>query len=239
MTDSEILENYQQPLPVSFRVIGVGTDTAGIIEKVKSFGYDCVGCIVVQSPGDCIPVDEDQMAIIVAHDNEDMANAIAKTYHDAGVLTIGLIDKAACDCYDSIAVDAHFNDYPEIIKTLLQPIVTQGYITFDYHDLSMELRDSEHFKTLTVEAGNVETAIAEIQKSFDRDNVKGAEYISFHLYWSRDRQPAVTVGELKNITNLISSLPETVNAMWTVNFDDAMPADKIRLSIIISGKKLR
>lgn len=225
MTDSEILENYQLPLPVSFRVIGVGTDTAGIIDKVKSFGYDCVGCIVAQSPGDCIPVDEDQMAIIVARDNEGMANAIAKTYHDAGVLTIGLLNNAASGCYDSIAVDAHFNDYPDIIKTLLQPIVTQGYITYDYHDLSMELRDSEHFKTLTVEAGNIEIAIAEIQKSLDKDNVTGAEYISFHLYWSRNRQPAVTVGELEHITNLISSLPETVNAIWSVNIDETLPAD--------------
>ena len=74
MTDSEILEKYQQPFPVSFRVIGVGTGVADIIEKVKSFGYDCIGCQLVNSAAECIPTDEDQMAIIVSRDKEAVAN---------------------------------------------------------------------------------------------------------------------------------------------------------------------
>ena len=45
-TDSGILENFQQPFPMSFKVIGVGNGVTDIIEKVKSFGYDCVGCLV-------------------------------------------------------------------------------------------------------------------------------------------------------------------------------------------------
>ena len=45
MIDSEILEKYQQPFPVSFKVIGTGMGAIDIIEKVKSFGYDCVGYI--------------------------------------------------------------------------------------------------------------------------------------------------------------------------------------------------
>lgn len=239
MTKMNEIDSFMAPLPVSFRVTGIGTGATDIIEKVKSFGYDCVGCQVVNSADDCIPTDEDQMAIIVARDTEDLANAIAKTFHDAGVLTIGLLYDADYSCYDSVNIDADFRDFPNIIKTLLQPIVTQGYITYDYHDLNTELRDSKHFKTLYVELGDVETAIAEVQKSLDKVNVKCAEYISFHLYWSRDRQPAVTVGEVKHITDLISSLPETINAMWSVNIDETLPADKIRLSIIMSGKGLK
>ena len=46
MTDLEILKKYPQTLPVSFKVIGIGTGAADIIEKVKSFGYDCVGCFI-------------------------------------------------------------------------------------------------------------------------------------------------------------------------------------------------
>ena len=70
MTHSEILEKYQPPFPVSFKVIGTGTGATDIIEKVKSFGYDCVGCIIAETPGDCIPMDDDKMVIIVARDNE-------------------------------------------------------------------------------------------------------------------------------------------------------------------------
>lgn len=54
MTDSEILEKYQQPFPVSFKIIGVGTGPTDIIVKFKLFGYDCVGCIPAETPGDCI-----------------------------------------------------------------------------------------------------------------------------------------------------------------------------------------
>ena len=77
-TDSKILEKYQQTFPVSFKVIGTGTGATDIIEKVKSFGYDCVGCIIVETPNDCIPMDDDKMVIIVARDNEEVANAICQ-----------------------------------------------------------------------------------------------------------------------------------------------------------------
>lgn len=167
MTDSEILEKYQQPFPVSFRVIGVGTGVADIIEKVKSFGYDCIGCQLVNSAAECIPTDEDQMAIIVSRDKEAVANEIARTYHDAGVLTIGFLNNAAAGCYDSVAIDTLVNDVPYIVKDLLEPLVKPGLLNFDFHDLSTELRDSRFFKTLTAESENVENAVVQIQKFFD------------------------------------------------------------------------
>lgn len=239
MTKIIEIDSFMAPMPVSFRVIGVGEGVTDVIEKVKSFGYDCVGCQVIDSADDCFPTDEDQMTIIVAKDNEDVANAIAKTFHDAGVLTIGLLYDADHSCYDSVNIEADFKDFPDIIKTLLQPIVTHGMICFDYHDLSRILRDSAFFKSFSEEAEDIEAAVADIQKSLDENNFKNAENLSFHLYWSRDRQPAVLAGELQHLTNLISSLPETINAIWSVNVDDAVPADKIRLSIILSGKELK
>lgn len=108
MTDSEILEKYQQPFPVSFKIIGVGTGPTDIIVKFKSFGYDCVGCILAETPGDCIPMDDDKMAIIVARDNEEVANAIAKTYHDAGILTYApALVEAASEQFDSVWRSEH------------------------------------------------------------------------------------------------------------------------------------
>lgn len=175
MTDSEVLERYQQPFPVSFKVIGVGTGATDIIEKVKSFGYDCVGCILAESPGDCIPMDDDKMVIIVARDNEEVANAIAKTYHEAGVLTIGLVYDPNIAYYDSILMDSRHEDFPEIIKTLLQPIV---------------------------------------------------------------RQPTITMTDMEHLSDMISSLPESINVIWSVNFDDTLPYDLIRFSIIMSGNEL-
>lgn len=239
MTDSEILEKYQQPFPASFKVIGVGTGVADIIEKVKSFGYDCFSCQVVNSSTECIPTDEDLMVIIVTLDKTEVANEIARTYHDAGVLTIGFLNNATAGCYDSIAIDTHGNDVPLIVKDLLEPLVKPGLLNFDFHDLSTELRDSKFFKTLTAEAENVENAVVQIQKFLTDSNVKNIEYLSAHIYFNREKKSEIKMDDMAHISNMFSSLPESVNAVWSVNFDDAMPIGTIRLSIILSGKELK
>lgn len=242
MTDSEILENYQQPLPVSFKVIGTGTRAdeviREIIEEVKSFGYDCIGYTIAHSPSECIPTDEDKMAIIVAIDNEDVANAIAKTYHDAGVLTIGLVPDPIPSFYDSVYSGKTFKYLPTAIKTLLQPIFTPSYVSYDFYDLNKQLRDSGFFKTLTVETENVAEAVTGIQKSLAEIDVNEVDYLSALLYYNKESGHDIKMEDMAYLSNMLSSLPETVNAVWSVNFDDAMPADKIRLSIIISGKRL-
>lgn len=238
MIDSEILEKYQQPFPVSFRVIGVGTGVADIIEKVKSFGYDCVGCILAKTPEDCIPMDDDKMAIIAAQDNEDVANTIAKTYHEAGVLTIGLVYDPNIACFDSVMMDSRHEDFPEIIKTLLQPIVTQGYICFDFNDLCTILHDSRSFKTLTAEGKNVEEAVNNMKKKLEKVPTQHIESLSAHLYFNRERQPSITMTDMKHLSEMISSLPESINVIWSVNFDDTLPYGSIKFTVIMSGQEL-
>lgn len=238
MTDSEIIEKFQQPFPVSFKVIGIGNGVTDIIEKVKSFGYDCVGCFIANTPSDCTPMDDDRMAIIVARDNEELANAIAKAYHDAGVLTIGLVYDPNIACYDSVATGSRYEDFPEKIKTLLQPIVTQGYICFDFNDLCTMLHDSGSFKTLTAEGKNVEEAVNNMMKEFAKVPAQHIESLSAHLYFNRERQPRITMADMKHLSDMISSLPESISVIWSVNFDDTLPDDLIRFTIIMSGKEL-
>lgn len=238
MTDSEILEKYQQSFPVSFRVIGTGTGATDIIEKVKSFGYDCVGCILVKTPSDCIPMDDDKMVIIVARDNEEVSNAIAKTYHDAGVLTIGLVYDPNIACFDSVMMDSRLEDFPEIIKTLLQPIVTQGYICFDFNDLCTILHDSRFFKALTAEGENVEEAVNNMKKKLEKVPAQHIQSLSAHLYFNRERQPTITMTDMKHLSEMISSLPESINVIWSVNFDDTLPYDLIKFTVIMSGQEL-
>lgn len=112
-------------LPACFRIIGIGEATADIIKTVKSYGYDYVDASVITSPFECIPTDEDRMVVILAIDNEDNANSIAKTFHDAGVLTIGLLHNADPDCYDSVDSETPNREFPAIVKAILQPIATQ------------------------------------------------------------------------------------------------------------------
>lgn len=236
MTDSVILEKYQQPFPVSFKVIGTGTGATDIIEKVKSFGYDCVGCIIAETPGDCIPMDDDKMVIIVARDNEEVANAIAKTYHDAGVLTIGLVYDPNIACYDSVMMDSRHEDFPEIIKTLLQPIVNPGLICYDFNDLRMTLRNFRFFKTLVTEGESVEDAVNNMKNKLENLSLQHIVTLSAHLFFNRERQPVLTAGDMQPLTDLISKFPESIDVFWSVNFDDTIPGDLIRFTIIMPVK---
>lgn len=239
MTKMNEKVSFMAPFPVSFRVIGVGISTTDIIEKVKSFGYDCVGCQVVNSAAECIPTDENQMVIIATRDKAEVANEIARTYHDAGVLTMGFLNNVTAGCYDSVAIDARVDDVPYIVKDLFEPLAKPGIINFDFHDLSTELRDSGFFKTLTAGAENVGNAVVQIQKFLTESNVRNVEYLSAHIYFNREKKSEIKMDDMAHLSNMFSSLPESVSAMWSVNFDDAMPTDRIRLSIILSGKELR
>ena len=183
-------------------------------------------------------MDDDKMVIIVARDNEEVANAIAKTYHDAGVLTIGLVYKPNIACYDSVTTDSRYEDFPEIIKTLLQPIVTQGYICFDFNDLCTMLHDSGYFKTLTAEGKNIEEAVNSMKKELEKVPTQHIECLSAHLYFNRKRQPTITMTDMKHLSEMISTLQKSINVIWSVNFDDTLPYDLIRFSIIISGNEL-
>lgn len=209
-----------------------------IIENVTSFGYECVSCLVAKDSADCIPTDEDKMAIIVTKDDVTAANKIAKTYHDAGVLTIGLVCDPNMACYDSVTTESRHEEFPGIIKTLLQPIVTHGYICFDFNDLCTILHDSGFFRTMTSEGKSVEEAVNNMKRKLEKVPTQRIKDLSAHLYFNRKRQPSITMTDMTHLSEMISNLPESINVIWFVNFDDTLSDDLIRFSIIISGKEL-
>lgn len=225
MTDSCILENFQQPFPVSFKVIGIGTGAIDIIKEVESFGYNCVGSLVAKSTDDCIPMDDDKMAIIVAQDNKELANAIAKTYHDADI-----------SCYDSIAIDSE--NIPEVIRILLAPLATMGYICYDFNDLCTTLRNRRFLKTLVADGKSLEDAVINIQRKMENVAVDRIEFISALLYFNRERLAAITMDDMAPFNNIISGLPESIDVIWGVNFDNTLSDDIIRLTFIMSGREL-
>ena len=238
MNNSEILENLQQPLPVIFKVIGIGTETTGLIEKVKSFDYDCVGCLVAKDSADCVPSDEDKMAIIVAKDNVEAAHEIAKTYHDAGVLTIGLVSEPDYSCYDSVATVTSSEDFSETINNLLLPVVSYGYICFDFNDLCTNLKDSHSFSTLNTNGRTVEDAVASMKEQLENVVLKDIESLTAHIYFNRERRDKIKMKDMVHLSNMISSLPESIDVIGSVNFDDTLPEDLIKFTIIMSGKEL-
>ena len=64
------------------------------------------------------------------------------------------------------------------------------------------------------------------------------EFLSAHLYFNRERQPSITMNDMKHLSEMISSLPESINVIGSVNFDDTLPYDLIKFSVIMSGQEL-
>ena len=223
--------------PASFRVIGVGIRIEEIINKVNSLGLDGVSAEIAEYPYECIPNDEDKLAIIIFTDLEEAANRIANTFHDAGVLTLGFSEDADSSCYDSIMLCESPNEYPEIIKTLLQPIVTPSLISYDFNDLSTILRDSDYFTVDFTSGNDVKQATEKLGAVFNELDLNCVDYLSIHLYFNPNRSTPLSMSEMASLQQLMSELPEKINVIWSVNHDENLRGDEIRLSAILAGKE--
>ncbi|MDE6073293.1 MAG: hypothetical protein K2F80_01675 [Muribaculaceae bacterium] len=230
-----MVKEFEQ-LPVSFRIIGIGEPATKIIENVKSYGFECVAGNIVTSPEECIPTDEDKMVIVVTTDNNEVANVIAKKYHEAGVLTIGLGNNGDLSCYDSVMRGTCPTDYPEIIKSLIQPVIMTGYICYDFNDLCSTLRDSGNFMVKNAMGDSIEACVANIKGCINNLYFKGVKYISLHLYFNMGRPIPIELKDIAILSEMISSLPETVNVIWSAHFDDSLKGNQVRLDAILAGK---
>lgn len=224
--------------PASFRVIGVGHGIENVINEINSFGFEGVSAEVVEYPFECTPRDEDILAIICFTDCDDNANRIAKTFHDAGVLTIGFSEDAVPSYYDSIMKWVSSSEYPKIIKILLQPIVPHGTISFDFNDLSTILRDSHYFTVKSSSGNEVKEAVEKLGADFNELDFNCVDYLSLHLYYNPNRSAPLAMSEMASLQQLMSELPETVNVLWSVNHDENLNSYEIRLSAILAGKEL-
>lgn len=228
-------------LPTSFRVIDIGEATKEIIETVKSYGYDCVSATVLAEPFECVPTDEDKMVIIVAKDNENHADSIAKTFHDAGVLTLGLLDNADLDYYDSVVSEASCTETPGLIKTILQPIVTQGMITYDFNDLQTTLTDAKHLLVKSViRSGNerVAEAIGFIKSSLTSSLLNKIERLSIFLYFNKAGKQPLVMQEMKALNDFLSELPESIYVIWAAYPDESIEDTEVKVTILAAGKEL-
>ncbi|MDE6276774.1 MAG: hypothetical protein K2M06_01550 [Muribaculaceae bacterium] len=239
MNNAEILTRFtDSKFTASFRVIGIGESTKDVIEAVKSFGYDLSATILTE-PFDCAPTDEDKMAIIVAKDNEDSANRIAKQFHDAGILTIGLLDNADVDCYDSVATQAEYSEYPGILKAILQPMYTQGVIACDFNDLRATLADSKHFYVKSATRCGKErlkSAICDINSALTSSMPKTYQKILLSLYFNKVGRQPMEMQEMTALTEFAKSLPDNVEIIWSVYPDESIKADEIKITILGAGK---
>ena len=227
--------------PICFRVIGIGHDTSEIIDRVNSYGYDYVSATVIPYPQTCLPTDEDKMVIIVAKDCRSHANSIAKRFHDAGILTIGLLDDADPECFDCVATGTVSTDYAELINEILKPVVTHGIIDYGFNDLHDALSGMKHFfiKSVSGHGDNrVADAVGEINSALTPSVLASIEHISIFLYLNTRSTLPLAMKELEPITGLLQEFPENIEVYWGTYHDDTVNDHDIKITILASGKKL-
>lgn len=214
------------------KVIGIGADVAEIIADVRKFGYDKVNCLVAQSPDDCPPKETDDIVIILAQTDVQVANTIAKAHLDAGILTVGLVKGADCRCYNCLDSGTERKDFTETIKHLLQTLVLSRQIGYDFIGLCMLLWEYRYFKAIVADGKNIREAIENIRKKISVDNPKHNECFLLHLYFHSESQNMVKTVGMEQLSDMISKLPDNIDANISIIRDNTLPPNTVRLSII-------
>lgn len=236
---------YTDNFPVSFHVFGIGESFKPIIDKIGALGYDGVSAKTIRPEQLPSPVEEDRMVIILADKGNDSIIGAAKSYYQAGVLTLIVSHRPLerqCKFCDAQLV-AYTESMFQSVKAILDMIFNNGLIALDFNDIHSCLHDSGFFKVVeTIGKGGeqrVAEAIAKIEDKILTKEKKAIENFIISISFNRDIQPPVNMCEMKAISDFLSSLPEEVNAIWGVFHDDEMPLDEVRLTAIISGKELK
>lgn len=236
--------DYTDNFPVSFHVLGIGESFKPIIDKIDALGYDGVSAKTIRPEQLPLPVEEDRMVIILADDGNDSVIDAAKSFYQAGVLTLIVslrqLESQCKFCDAQLMTDTE--TMYQSVKAILDMIFNNGRIALDFNDIRSSIHDAGFFKVIeTIGKGGeqrVADAISKIENIVSPKEMNTIENFIISISFNRDIQPQVTMCEMKILSDFLSKLPEEVNVIWGVFHDDKMPLDEVRLTAILSGKEL-
>lgn len=143
------------------------------------------------------------------------------------------------NCFDSFTLIRE-EKILAIIKSIFDPIFHNGPISFDFNDISSTLKDSDKFtlKTYQYNTSNNETdgIIKKLKKELL--NLGEIENLTFIISYNPSSNLPLTVDELNPLQTFFTSLPENINLIWGVQFDESMDSNELQLSVIASGKDI-
>jgi len=244
-------------LPKSLRVIGIDSGVNTAIEQIRKFGYESVEVVMADDQLYKSPGLDDKMVIILTSEDSTYLRGIAKEFYQADVLTLIVsthnievedtnwyslesVELSKGRNWDSLTISP-IRSMPIVVKGLLDPILTPGYICYDFNDLSTTLRKTCFFKVAEVTSNKkderIADAVSRLSEKLPCECLGQVEYLSIIIYTNQGIEPPIAMSEMKALTNYISELPEKINVLWALNHDEKMPPDAIRLSAIISGRE--
>ena len=139
--------------------------------------------------------------------------------------------------------EASYAEYPDLIKAILQPIVTDCYTAVDFNDIQTILADAKHFfiKSAT---GHGKERVAEsiglIKSTLTSSLLNKIERLFICIYFNEeDKKPLVMQEmEMRALTDFISELPESIDVIWALYPDESIKDEEIKVSILAVGKEL-
>lgn len=236
MNDSEI--------PTNFKVIGFGASILSTLESISYCGYDSVSVYDANILKNIIPTDEDKMAIILVTGDLERAIQCAKTFYQAGVLTVAItleglfLPDDACDTQSSTKE----YKFVEIIKCLLNVIFNyNGYVSLDFSDIDTTLRDSRYFEVISVYGlgeSRMEDLTHEVLDYIDDIFANKVDKVIMVLSFNKNVDRPLVMNGIRHLSMYFNTLPKEITALWGLYHNEIITTDSIRVSLILSGQKL-
>lgn len=218
----DLSNGYTDNFPVSFHVFGIGESFKPIIDKIGALGYDGVSAKTIRPEQIPLPGEEDRMVIILADEGNDSVIDAAKSFYQAGVLTLIVSLRqfeSQCKFCDAQLMTDTETMY-QSVKAILDMIFNNGLIAIDFNDIRSFLHDSGFFKVVETTGKDgeerVADALSKIENIISHKEKNAIENFIISISFNRDIQPPVSMSEIKALSYFISSLPEEVNAIWGV-----------------------
>lgn len=229
---------------VSFRVICVGKELSGVYRSILSMGLDGVSVQSTTMFPNPAPSEEDGLVILLANGNSPLLNRIARSFYQAGVLTVvvstEVIETKELTCDAQTVTSKETMAF--IVKDLLNPLLKQGLLCYDFNDLYQSLHNAEKFKVLESSSRmtdhRIEDAIVKMSEKFGHVDFNQVENLSLIIFINKGLKQPLLTGEVLSLSEYLSKMSEEVCVIWTITYDDDMPTDEVKAVAILSGKNL-
>lgn len=227
-------------IPPIIRVIGFGNNIEKTLAKIDSKGYYGMKTEKYSEYESYTPTEEDKMIILLGSPNSERVRNIAKTFYEADVLTIIVMNRF--ERILTVNIDAYTIVKPEdIVKTvnaLVDPLLMPCRIAFDFNDLKLTLKNKRFLITLGQGEGEnrMADAINQATHLIGKERLHSIDNISIIIYYAAEGSQSLSMAEMATVKNFIRMLPESTETVWALYQDETMPPKGVRVSIIASGK---
>ncbi len=218
-----------------FRVIGYGADASGAIAQLASLDHDtfdglqaCMACEC-----DTTPADNNRIAVIAAAGNYDDAAATAAEFRRRGIPTVMLATEAVASEADATAVmPAH--DFARAITILADMVFRTGPINIDFEDLLTLIQPGADLRMFEATGSGYDNPVANAVEALDSEI--GSEIklcikaLIICVYFSPAAKLKTT--QAHAISQFITGLNPDIDVKWGLAYDDALPPDTVRISVI-------